>query len=1855
MQSPGETSDGMELTSSSAAVATANSASGYHCLFEFRAFVASPCAPGETCELFFSLYSKTQNRFLTEEYCLVLNHNGSPARDAERRLGRLRTLFADLRADDVQSGTCLVCRIVRNGSMKMGTEASSVGSPDSRPKNRRGSTIFSDAPSKWRSSVSIPDSITDDSASTTSGYEPHRTRTIDTQHSRGSFSSSQSGGVRRPFGCAVFELPTLSRLTGDGGGEDFAMPIYVARDEASFATLHADIIQHNERAYDRSPRADAIAFGLKLFHGPLDQVVREHPSMLLETTQTLRLGFPDVVPPGAVRNDLYIKLWTASFSTMFPAGGTLRVRKTVAPLPASTQVTLEVRRADGSIVADSLYAGGSGEPPTGQYNSIVYYHNDRPTFGELVKIALPQGTGDCHLFLSFRHRTREREISNETPFAFAYLPLFAHNASIKDGKHELILYHMEKAGVQPTPNLYFEAPSTGEPKLTPDAARYMTVLRDRISLWTFLCSTLHTQDDTLRALFAWQSADAAALCNTLQMFQFVGEDEIAKFLQPVLDALFAILVSHLGDRREEVDDLVFKGLVKVLAMQSDRRFPSFGPIIAAYTSKHFAFASSASHLLRAMKAVMGRPESQEYRSLLKVWHSMFKFIIRSRELDRSRGSSLGPTSAQLEADFKHQTREILGEINNIMLSTDKKLIGSQTLAVQHYADILPDLAHVFAPSEISEMVIEFTDTLTRAQGNLAVYKLLLILQIVKTLLSYNDTRAELIPAIIRWIKPHIGRYEEDLYSARNETQALKDSRQIKWLECNRLAISIMGWTVNQLQLLLDSPIVKSNPVQLSQEEDNMEYCLSILPHLLESYKELASDSTMALLERHRSSATIWKSTPDVFPSSHPFALVSHLPPPAILGQGEEGLPPAGTFRCGLAEVAVVIFTLVIATPRANVVRWLEEIVDMQGETQAKETLMTAFSVFNSIINFDAFPRQWLTLSGLAFTAVIRFLEAVVQFLARPEFVPPIEEMERFDVKLWTQCLELLCDLCASDELALEEQGLQRRRAAWIIAGDLRDEGAALLHRLWNAIGWQSLNARDQAAAGGATRYGGYQARFTGLAERILTLCLSSHERLCDAAVDVLFSMIYAEYVLDGKFNAIQTEIFTKLELLFTQRAVSATETASRAYFVSRLRTVFEHQADLDSDFREHVGTFLDQVELFIDLLMAVRDLPQTPRWKEERVAAIFRLMEFFSRVGRDDLYVRFVHHLVSINVDAQDWFGAGLALKLHADLYDWTMQGELVDEFHAGDLHLPAQTQFQRKEAIMYHVLDYLADAEAYEQAAEICRDMADQHRRITFNIARISELLTHEARLWERIGTTPRPKPEYFRVAYFGNFTRLDLDKEFIIRGTPKQKYNEFCDQMAAKHPDALIHRSKVPPSEAVRYGTEPVIWVTTVNPVPDLKQPVFAKGVNPNIQHYYKYNSISTFETARPYYMHPDEREPVLQWIEKTTVTTANKLPALQSRAEVIHIHLDHVSPVQTAIAAVRKSVRDLRQLLSARIPDAKALGSALNTAVDSKVNGGVPLYKKHFLDPDYVERHPVEARNVAHLGEVIVDYARTIQEGLAVYQRLSRDIAFQEALRTRYNKVFAEESLQLPPIEETDLRRVLPSLATPQTSAQTTPLTADLAVVPDVPRPASPAPTEDGLASTSAPSSYTLPTLRLGPQTPTESNSSPTNPSISSLGPGQGNLSNGELPPAAPRRGTGILVNTLGANQSSISVSLSRGGSVKRSNGHSFSKGSTSDFHEFGNGSVTPRTNHIPRSLSTSTSATNSRGAMEEEMDGLLPLPQRANGRLHSTSSRTSLPATHPPIPPIPETPRQSDASSITTTPSKGLKRFGSLLKR
>ena len=195
----------------------------YHVFLDLRAFVASPCAPGETAELFFSLYNKADARFVSEEFCAVLNHNGVLARDPS---ARIRTLFTDLVQSDAQDPIYLVCKIVRNGALKLGSNMGSI------VENQRQTIIGS------------------------SGY-------VNGSMSNESFGRNSTSGdcpqhFRRPFGCAVLELTQLNAMAAEqtevSSTREHTMPIYVPTNETTFSMLHQDILNHNTREYEKSPR-----------------------------------------------------------------------------------------------------------------------------------------------------------------------------------------------------------------------------------------------------------------------------------------------------------------------------------------------------------------------------------------------------------------------------------------------------------------------------------------------------------------------------------------------------------------------------------------------------------------------------------------------------------------------------------------------------------------------------------------------------------------------------------------------------------------------------------------------------------------------------------------------------------------------------------------------------------------------------------------------------------------------------------------------------------------------------------------------------------------------------------------------------------------------------------------------------------------------------------------------------------------------------------------------------------------------------------------------------------------------------------------------------------------------------------------------------------------------------------------------------------------------------------------------------------------------------------------------------------------------------------------------------------------
>lgn len=598
-----------------------------------------------------------------------------------------------------------------------------------------------------------------------------------------------------------------------------------------------------------------LAVSVKIFRGDAGTIIRENTSLLQDAPMTLRLGFPDVVFPGDIRNELYIKLWSGEFSSTLSTNARLSVanfaRGQMSQTGSNVQVTVEVRDQHGRAI-ENVISQGSGEPLMTQFSSMVFQRNNQPTFGELIKLQLPlEDSPPWHLFFTFRNRSgREKTVpkqANDTtdrPFAFAFQPLFPDGrAFLEDGSHTLVLYRGDRLG-QLTAEQYLAAPPWVLPGqrpeqlfVSPEIQRIAPPLKDTATIRSSLCSTKFTQNPVLLSLLSWeQLADQELLSTVLTKFTFVGEVEIVKFLRDIFDSLFNILVSQ-SNQSGEMDHLVFNALVTVLGIVQDRRFSNFQPVLDVYIDEHFNCAAASSHIIHSMNRLLVNPTSSEtaspLRAALKVWHYIFKFIARARELQKAKEAGMGGgvTAEHLESTFKRELRTHLSEVNRMMSTTSPpSIIGTQTIALQHFTSILPELAKIFSTVELVTIATTFANAVASAKGKIVIWKLIMYLQIVKGFLfDTPQSRSLLVEAVVIWIKPHFGKFDEYTHTQMSDSEEARNTARVGWLESIRLCVTTVAVMLDKLQQNLVSPAIISDRALLRQEQDNVEYLLSLLP------------------------------------------------------------------------------------------------------------------------------------------------------------------------------------------------------------------------------------------------------------------------------------------------------------------------------------------------------------------------------------------------------------------------------------------------------------------------------------------------------------------------------------------------------------------------------------------------------------------------------------------------------------------------------------------------------------------------------------------------------------------------------------------------------------------------------------------------------------------------------------------------------------------------------------------------------------------------------------------------------------------------------------------------------------------
>ncbi|GAA5832812.1 hypothetical protein JCM11251_005773 [Rhodosporidiobolus azoricus] len=1624
----------------------------YHVFLDVRALVANIAGQGEFVELYFSLFSKTDSRYVTEEYCLVLNHNGAPARESEGRFGRMRTLFRDLSQHDVQGPLFLVCRIVKNGSIKLsGSISHSTSATPPLAASRSG---FLAAPPSARSDADSFDSSLS------------RPQTSDNSHDgpAGMLWTDSSGreSFRRPFGCAVLEVSQFNKHAAEGSLsnapldqlEEHQMPIFVPVNESAISTLHEDIINSRISAIEKSPRAEQLAVSVHILHGAASEVMRESPLQLSGIPFTSRLSFPDVVWPGDERNEMYVKLWSGDFGGVGSGGGggTATVRSlaqlAAAGSGAQVEVTVELRTREGATMEKAL-SRGAGEAKVTRFTSIVFQSNNAPTWGELMKISAEQ---NAHLFFSFRNRNSRSGL--DPPFAFAYFPLCpeGNSAFQPDGSHTLVLYKYDRTVA--TPPFYFQVPSVYDSSrqlapLAPSVSRTLIPLKDSfVIIRSFLVSSTFTQNQTLLRLLRWEQellSDPELMKDTLAKLRFCSEIEVCKFLRDVLNALFAILVST-ANQQGELDDLVFQALVVIFgfASDSDRRFNREGRarLLDLYIAQHFTGSTAAAQIIQSLQRLLRSPGDSEsattLRSSIKVWRWFIKLLVRSREIQRTKSLGSG-VSDHLDATFKNDLLALFNQINPLMrTSTPSSIIGTQTLVVQHFASILPEMSSAFSLDELTDIAISFADAIPATKGKMVIHKLVFLNQLVKsTIFASPTTRATLVPNLVRWLKPSLGKFDEHAMCSPKDPQTTRDQTRVGWVEANRLAVGVVAAVLDAVQVALIDPDLNANRALVAQEHDNIEYLLSLLPILAASFLELQNLANLDAIERQRTPASIPATVPVVFPSSYPVSLLSYpaeysrrrsspLGERSLGGREDKEMWP--TLRASVGEVACVLLALVHLTPRKFLANWLESTLEIEGDNFSRQ-LGQVFRVLRGILEHEAFPADWLNMSAFAHRVILKLADPVADILMR-EYVPPPQASFKFNTGLWRDFFAMLLKLLASPQMTIEEFPPQRQRSVWRLAGDVRGEGADILARTWGAIA-----APEQRKP---VPYGLYQVQFIpSLTESVLSLCLSHHDELRRVAVNMLYSMIVSEYTLNKHFGDLEAAIIGSLDKLFGVQTKG--DEISRAFFVAQLRQLFDDSHTVDDELRAQVADFLEAINSFLDLLLAVRNLPDGQEVRplrlsdsspHDRIISTLRLMTFIRGIGRSEIFIRYVQRLVAYHAALGNETEAGLTLKLHADLHEWSLTN-FVDALP--DLDLPRQTEFARKETLYLRILEHLGRGKAWETALDIAKELAHEYETRSFNYPRLAELLNLQAELYSSIAKSDRHFGNYFRVAFYGTRWPTSVSgKQFVYRGVGLETLGAFIDKMLnQKHPGAqLLKTSNIPPEE-IQYGDSRFLQITAVTPEVDQASSLLN---NPDVPHYVRvwaqHNDVNTFSFTRPLSKDSDGRSRSANdftslWTEKTVLICEDTFPTVLRRSEVVEIRLIEISPVENALKDVESKRHELTTLerryraLAETESDKRKINSnplsmALNGAVDAPINQGIPTYRQAFLKPELIATLPPAQVGVIHqlensIDELVLTIARCLRlHGEIVAEEMQ---PFHETLERFFEKNFADELARLP----------------------------------------------------------------------------------------------------------------------------------------------------------------------------------------------------------------------------------------------------
>ncbi|XP_021694044.1 dedicator of cytokinesis protein 1 isoform X4 [Aedes aegypti] len=701
----------------------------HNLLLSVHNFVCRLC---EDTEILFTLYDGEEMRAITENYVVKWSRQGVAA-DLDQ-FNNIKVLFTDLSGNDLSRNKIyLVAYVVRIGAME-GKDTDT----------RRSSMANSSNTGSLKNKSQLTNQMSTPASPGPGG-------------SASAAASSHEQQMRRPFGVASLDLlPIIKRTEDFKSDSQLKMPFIPCEKESLESTLRK--LVGNKDLADKSDAA--IWISVDILHGDIKQVKEEYPHLVLGNVAFARkMGFPEVIFPGDVRNDLYLTLVGGEF----PKGSKSSDK--------NIEVTAMVCNKEGVAIPGVITYGGGGFA-LNEYKSVIYYHDDKPKWNETFKIDVPiEEFKQCHLRFTFKHRSsNEAKDRSEKPFGLAYVRLMNDDGTtLQHKRHQLALYKIDhKKFDQDTQYNYLQLPALPvESNLKPSISGF-SLAKGNFTIETNLCSTKLTQNVDILGLLNWSSRKEK-MEESLNALMNVKGEEVVKFLQDILDALFNILV--LNEDAAKYDNLVFKCLLRLIEIVYDLKYQHFQSVLDLYINESFSATLAYEKLINVVQthiknainnvssdrsssiSIYAVNENDEtlYRTT-KYLQYIMKFIIRSRILfaDLNQGKDRELFETMLE-DLLESFTELIKYQND--------LLKSQGALLKYLHIIASDLMQVYDPIKLSQRIVDIITNVPT--GRLNQSKMTCIKDVVDSkLFKLPQCRAILLPVFCRQIKDKLESKEE---------------------------------------------------------------------------------------------------------------------------------------------------------------------------------------------------------------------------------------------------------------------------------------------------------------------------------------------------------------------------------------------------------------------------------------------------------------------------------------------------------------------------------------------------------------------------------------------------------------------------------------------------------------------------------------------------------------------------------------------------------------------------------------------------------------------------------------------------------------------------------------------------------------------------------------------------------------------------------------------------------------------------------------------------------------------------------------------------------------------------------------